>query len=78
MRDALREATMARVKDVLRHKRRRYYEEAAQRVACCVELARAEGEGGEAERWVATLRKETSRFSAFQAALQEALARASP
>jgi len=78
LRDALRQAAKARVTGVLREKRRRHYEHAAQLVACCVELEHASGEGNLAEQWAASLRADTKRFPAFQASLQAVLPQVHP
>jgi hypothetical protein len=73
MQAALRAAAIARVEGVLREKRRRHYEHAAMLVGCCVEVDDAR-ELAIGSGWIAALRRRTSRFPAFQAALRRALA----
>jgi hypothetical protein len=75
LRDTLRQAAQARVMGVIHEKRRRHYGHAAQLAACCVELEYAAGQGDLAEHWASSLRAETKRYPAFQAALQAALPR---
>jgi hypothetical protein len=76
MRDAMRAAAITRVDGVLGDKRRRQYVHAAALVACCAELDQRNGsDRTHSPDWVATLRRRTSRFPAFQTALSTELAR---
>jgi hypothetical protein len=76
LRDTLRQAAWARAMGVIHEKRRRHYGHAALLAACCVELDHAASPGDRADRWVTSLRAETKRYPAFQAALEAALKRA--
>lgn len=73
MLDAMRTAATRRVEGILSNKRRRHYGPAAILVACCRELAPVVGCREEVGDWVADLRKQYSRFSAFQSALDTTL-----
>jgi hypothetical protein len=66
MLDAMRVAAAKRVEGILGNKRRAYYGHAAILLACCLELAPAVGDQDEVREWVAGIRKEYSRFYAFQ------------
>ena len=76
--EAMRVAATRRVEGILRNKRRRHYGRAAMLVACCLELAPVVGRQEAIADWVADMRKQYSRFSAFQGALEIALERCSP
>lgn len=72
--EAMRSAATKRVEGILGNKRRRHYGHAAMLVACCVELAPVAGRETPIAAWLEDLRKEYSRFYAFQEQLRGALA----
>jgi hypothetical protein len=72
--EAMRAAATRRVEGILGNKRRRHYGHAATLVACCLELAPFVGEQQAVTQWFDDVRKKYSRFSAFQAELNGALA----
>jgi hypothetical protein len=74
MLEAMRAAATKRVERILGNKRRRHYGHAATLVACCLELAPAVGRQKAVAEWVDQVRKEYSRFYAFQEELKSALA----
>lgn len=74
MLEAMRSAATKRVEGILGNKRRRHYAHAATLVACCVELAPVVGKQKPIATWMESLRKEYSRFYAFQEELRGALA----
>ncbi len=74
MLEAMRAAATKRVEEILGNKRRRHYGHAATRVACCLELAPAVERPKAVAEWVDKVRKEYSRFYAFQKELKRALA----
>jgi hypothetical protein len=77
MLEAMQSAATKRVAGILGNKRRRHYDHAATLVACCLELAPFVGKQEVVSDWVASLRKQYSRFYAFQAELKSALAASS-
>lgn len=74
MLEAMRSAATKRVEGILGNKRRRHYGHAAMLLACCVELAPVAGREAPIATWLESLRKEYSRFYAFQEELRGALA----
>ena len=72
--DAMQSATTKRVDGILGNKRRRHYRHAATLAARCVELAPMVGKHKPIATWTERLRKEYSRFYAFQKELRGALA----
>ena len=63
---SMQTATEHRLRAILGEKHRRYYDQVAMFMACCVELAPQVGRENEFQNWFLEIKREFSRFSAFQ------------
>lgn|GEM_PF-786275 len=70
---AMQTAAARRLEGVLENKHRRSYGHAAILIACCLELSPVIGERDSVANWIDGLRRECSRFKAFQRELETAL-----